>query len=163
MADVDAFIDRLDPDMCVVTAVAGGERAGCLVGFSSQCSIRPQRFVVWLSKANHTCRVAGAARHLAVHLLTREQRELAELFGSRTGDDTDKFAHVRWREGPEGAVVLEDVAAWYVGTVTLRADAGDHVGYVLDPVSGGGLDGGDGGPLLRLADAVDIPPGHPAD
>jgi flavin reductase (DIM6/NTAB) family NADH-FMN oxidoreductase RutF len=163
MADVDAFIDRLNPDMCLVTAVAGGERAGCLVGFSSQCSIQPPRYVVWLSKENHTYRVARAARHLAVHLITPEQRELAELFGSRTGDDTDKFAGVRWREGPEGTVVLADAAAWFVGSVVLRTDAGDHVGHVLDPVAGGSGAGPDGGPLLRLDDAVDIPPGHPAE
>ncbi|MDH6565840.1 flavin reductase (DIM6/NTAB) family NADH-FMN oxidoreductase RutF [Streptomyces sp. SAI-117] len=89
---MDVFIDRLDPDMCVVTAAAGGERAGCLVGFASQCSMEPVRYVVWLSKANRTYRVARTASRLAVHLLTREQRALAELFGGRTGDRTDKFA-----------------------------------------------------------------------
>jgi flavin reductase (DIM6/NTAB) family NADH-FMN oxidoreductase RutF len=163
MAGMDAFIDRLNPDMCVVTATTDGERAGCLVGFSSQCSIHPARFVVWLSRMNHTYRVARSARHLCVHLLTREQRELAELFGSRTGDRTDKFEHVRWQEGPEGTTVLQDAAAWYVGTVLLRADAGDHVGFVLDPVAAGEREGADDGPLLRLDEAHGIPPGHPAD
>ncbi|WP_412080705.1 flavin reductase family protein [Streptomyces sp. SCL15-4] len=158
--ELDGFFDRLDPDMCVVTAVAGGERAGCLVGFASQCSIRPPRFVVWLSKANHTYRVARAAQHLAVHLLTRDQRDLAEHFGGRTGDDADKFAWPGWREGPAGAVVLEDVAAWFVGTVLHRVDGGDHVGHVLDPVGWGE---GRPGPLLRLSDAATIEAGHPAD
>jgi flavin reductase (DIM6/NTAB) family NADH-FMN oxidoreductase RutF len=163
MADMDAFLGRLNPDMCVVTAHAGGERAGCLVGFSAQCSIQPPRFVVWLSKVNHTYRVARSAHHLAVHLLTREQRELAELFGSRTGDRTDKFAHVRWREGAGGAVVLEDAAAWFVGAIALRTDAGDHVGHVLDPVAVGEREDVDAGPLLRLDDAGGIPAGHPVD
>ncbi|MEU0072776.1 flavin reductase family protein [Streptomyces sp. NPDC006332] len=163
MTGMDAFIDRLNPDMCVVTATADGERAGCLVGFSSQCSINPARFVVWLSRMNHTYRVARSARHLGVHLLTREQRDLAELFGSRTGDRTDKFEHVRWQEGPQGAIVLRDAAAWYVGTVMLRADAGDHVGFVLDPVAAGAREDADDGPLLRLDEAKTIPPGHPAD
>ncbi|MEV0638245.1 flavin reductase family protein [Streptomyces sp. NPDC050619] len=162
-AGMDAFIGRLNPDMCVVTAAAHGERAGCLVGFASQCSIRPPRFVVWLSKENHTYRVARSARCLAVHLLSRDQRELAELFGARTGDRTDKFRHVRWREGHDGAVVLQDAAAWFVGTVALRADAGDHVGFVLDPVAGGERAEPDGGPLLRLDEARTIPPGHPVD
>ncbi|GCB43462.1 flavin reductase family protein [Streptomyces sp. NL15-2K] len=163
MADMDAFIGRLNPDMCVVTAAAHGERAGCLVGFASQCSIHPLRFVVWLSKANHTYRVARSARYLAVHLLTAEQRALAELFGANTGDRTDKFAHVRRREDYGGAVVLEDAAAWFVGSVELRADAGDHVGHVLDPVAWGEREGADGGPLLRLDDARGIAPGHPVD
>ncbi|AKN73994.1 flavin oxidoreductase [Streptomyces sp. PBH53] len=159
-ADLSAFFDRLDPDMCVVTAVASGERAGCLVGFASQCSIQPPRFAVWLSKANRTYRVARAAQHLAVHLLTRDQRDLAELFGGETGDETDKFAGLAWREGHGGAVVLADAAAWFVGTILHRTDGGDHVGFVLDPVQWGE---GREGPLLRLSDAATIAAGHPVD
>ncbi|MFG2359541.1 flavin reductase family protein [Streptomyces sp. NPDC048521] len=146
--------------MCMVTAVADGERAGCLVGFASQCSIHPLRFAVWLSKANRTYRVARAAQHLAVHLLTRDQRDLAELFGGETGDEVDKFARLDWGEGPEGTAVLTDAAAWFVGTILHRTDGGDHVGFVLDPVrSGEGRDG----PLLRLSDAHGIDAGHPAE
>ncbi|MEU6351388.1 flavin reductase family protein [Streptomyces sp. NPDC047072] len=163
MAGMDAFIDRLDPEMCVVTAAADGELAGCLVGFASQCSIHPLRYVVWLSKVNHTYRVARAAERLAVHLLTREQCDLAELFGGRTGDRTDKFAGVRRREEGGGAVVLEDAAAWFVGTVVLRVDGGDHEGFVLEPVAWGERENTRETPLLRLSAASGIEPGHPAD
>jgi flavin reductase (DIM6/NTAB) family NADH-FMN oxidoreductase RutF len=159
MTDADAFMSRLDPEMCVVTAVAGEERSGCLVGFASQCSIRPVRFVVWLSRANHTHGVARAADCLAVHLLTRDQHELAALFGGRTGDSVDKFARVRWIRGHGGSAVLEDAAAWFVGTVERRVDGGDHEGFVLTPVQCGARADG---PLLRLGDTLDISPGHPA-
>jgi flavin reductase (DIM6/NTAB) family NADH-FMN oxidoreductase RutF len=160
MTDADAFMGRLNPEMCVVTAVAGEERSGCLVGFSSQCSIRPVRFVVWLSKVNHTYGVARAADCLAVHLLTPDQHELAALFGGETGDEVDKFRQARWTRGHGGAVVLEDTAAWFVGTVEGRVEGGDHVGFVLEPVQWG--ERADG-PLLRLDDALDISPGHPVD
>jgi flavin reductase (DIM6/NTAB) family NADH-FMN oxidoreductase RutF len=160
---MDAFIDRLDPDMCVVTAATDGDRAGCLVGFASQCSIEPVRYAVWLSKANRTYRVAGTADRLAVHLLTREQRGLAELFGGETGDQTDKFAQVRWREEAGGAVVLEDAAAWFVGRVVQRVEGGDHVGFVLEPEAWGAREDTEGAKLLRLSDATSISPGHPAD
>ena len=159
MTDVDAFMSRLSPDMCVVTAVAGTERSGCLVSFSSQCSIRPVRFVVWISKANHTYAVARDADRLAVHLLTREQHELAALFGGQTGDRTDKFAHVPWTHGHGGSVVMEEAAAWFVGRVEQRVDGGDHVGFVLTPEDWGSRADG---PLLRLDDTRDISPGHPA-
>ena len=35
-----------------VTTATDGAQAGCLVGFSTQCSIEPPRFGVWLSKLN---------------------------------------------------------------------------------------------------------------
>lgn len=159
MTDIDTFTDRLNPDMCVVTASADGRRAGCLVGFFCQCSIQPARFAVWISKANHTYDIARRADCLAVHLLTREQHELAELFGGRTGDRTDKFARTPWTQRYGGSVILDEVAAWFVGTVESHIDGGDHVGFVLAPVQWGG---GTDGPLLRLRDALDIDPGHPA-
>ncbi|MGC9441829.1 flavin reductase family protein [Streptomyces sp. WG5] len=162
MDGMNVFLERLDPDMCVVTAAADGERAGCLVGFSSQCSIEPVRFVVWLSDVNRTFRVARAADVLAVHLLARDQRRTAEVFGGQTGDRTDKFQQVRWREGHGGAVVLEDAEAWFVGRVVDRVVGGDHVGHVLEPVEWGGREAS-GGPLLRLADALTIRPGHPVE
>jgi flavin reductase (DIM6/NTAB) family NADH-FMN oxidoreductase RutF len=162
---MDAFIDRLNPDMYVVTAAAGGERAGCLVGFASQCSLKPVRFVVWLSELNRTFRVARDAEVLAVHLLTREQHGLAELFGGHTGDETDKFEGVRLREAYGGAPVLEDAPAWFVGRILTRAGGGDHVGFVLDPVEWGGRKPSKETeePLLRLSDALTIDPGHPVD
>ncbi|MFD5079912.1 flavin reductase family protein [Streptomyces sp. NPDC058371] len=161
MVDMDAFVDRLNPDMCVVTATADGDRAGCLVGFASQCSMEPVRFVVWLSKVNRTYEVARRADFLAVHLLTPEQFELAALFGGETGDEVDKFARTRWTERHGGAVVLQDSLVWFVGSVAQRIDAGDHVGFVLEPVESGRQEKTEGRSLLRLADALTIDPGHP--
>ncbi|MFG2133537.1 flavin reductase family protein [Streptomyces sp. NPDC048751] len=149
--------------MCVVTAAAGDERAGCLVGFASQCSMRPVRFVVWLSKVNRTYEVAAAADLLAVHLLTPQQFELAALFGGVSGDRVDKFAHTPWTVGYGGAVVLQEAAAWFIGTIEQRIDGGDHVGFVLDPVQCGEREKSEGQPLLRLADTLTIDPGHPVD
>src|SRR4051794_41781759 len=54
---VHELIDELDYPMFIVTVAAGGERAGCLVGFATQCSINPPRFLVCLSDKNRTFRV----------------------------------------------------------------------------------------------------------
>ena len=91
---------RLDYPMLLVTTVADGERAGCLVGFSTQCSIDPPRFIACLSDKNRTQRVASRADALAVHFLPAGATGLARLFGSETGDDVDKFAQCRWHTGP---------------------------------------------------------------
>ena len=171
-AAIESFVDRLDHPVYVVTVEAAGERAGCLVGFASQCSIRPFRFMVWLSRANRTFRVARSAERLGVHLLGRDQYALAELFGGETGDSADgagrrldKFARVAWAPGPGGVPVLDGVPAWFVGRVEGRTDGGDHVGFLLSPVGGGTRETGDATRErpLRLSDVSAIDAGHPAD
>ncbi|MFE9768834.1 flavin reductase family protein [Streptomyces sp. NPDC005808] len=169
MTDLDPFTDLLDFPMYVVTAEAGGERSGCLVGFGSQCSIRPARFVVWLSRVNHTYRVAEHAERLTVHLLRRDQDRLARLFGGETGDRTDKFADIPWHRGPGGSVILDEAPAWFVGRVESRIDGGDHVGFLLAPEAAENLEEAAGNlegeppPLLSLNDALGITPGHPVN
>lgn len=80
----DGFTELIDYPMFVVTARAGNETAGCLVGFTTQASIDPPRFLVGISKKNHTFTVAAAATHLGVHLLARDDLELARWFGGQT-------------------------------------------------------------------------------
>ncbi|MFF7206518.1 flavin reductase family protein [Streptomyces sp. NPDC008141] len=162
MVTMDGFTDLLDPPMYVVTVNAAGKRAGCLVGFASQSSLEPVRFVVWLSKANNTYRVAREARFLGVHLLRPEQHELAELFGDETGDRIDKFARARWQPRGEDVPVLDDVCAWFIGRVEEHADWGDHVGFCLTPIQGGSAGELVRGSLLTLGDVTDLSPGHPA-
>ena len=81
----------------------GSERSGCLIGFATQCSVDPPRFLVCLSRHNHTCaRRRRAPSVLVVHLVPSDAKDLAELFGEETGDEVDKFERVDWREGPGG-------------------------------------------------------------
>lgn len=128
------LVGQLEYSMFIVTAQAGGERAGCLVGFASQSSIAPPRFLVCLSRNNHTYRVACASELLAVHFVPREGKELAELFGGRTSDEVDKFARCEWQPGPGGLPILRACGNWFVGRVLERLDLGDHVGFLLEPV-----------------------------
>ena len=148
----------LDVPMFIVTTSAGDEKAGCLVGFATQCSIDPLRFVVFLSQNNRTCRVARDASALAVHVVPPDRMDLAELFGAHTGDDVDKFENVAWRE-EHGVPVLTDVSGWFVGTVVARFEAGDHDGVALEPVVGAAPDPV---PALGFLEARSLDPGHEA-
>ncbi len=169
---IAAVVADLDYPMFVVTAAGGGRRAGCLVGFASQMAISPARMLVAVSVHNHTYRVAQESPALAVHVLGRHQMELATLFGTRSGDEVDKFSSCRWREGPHGLPILSDCPAWTAGPVLQRLDFGDHVGHLIAPDAGGrggppveegGGEGGAGsGRLLRFSDVRHLDPGHPA-
>jgi flavin reductase (DIM6/NTAB) family NADH-FMN oxidoreductase RutF len=154
-------VAALDPPMAIVTSVAEGERAGCLIGFHAQCSIEPVRYVVWLSKANHTYRVALRSEHVVVHFLAQHQHDLAELFGGSSGDDIDKFEQCRWSPGPGGVPVLDDCPNHFVARrVALLDEGSDHVCVVVEPI-----DARSDGALrpLRLSAADDIEPGHQAE
>jgi flavin reductase (DIM6/NTAB) family NADH-FMN oxidoreductase RutF len=153
---------ELDYPMFVVTASADGERSGCLVGFTTQTSIHPARFLACISEKNHTYGVAMRSSLLAVHLLSRaeRERELAELFGSETGDVVDKFARLSWDPGVGGVPLLDDLPNRFVGRVLERVVLGDHTGFLLEPLEaekGEELEGG-----LGFQDVKDLEPGHEA-
>ncbi len=145
--------------MMVVTAAAGDEKAGCLVGFATQCSIAPPRSAVRISRKNHTFQVARDTAVLAVHFLSTADRDLAALFGGETGDEVDKFARCRWREGPGATPVLEDCARWFAGEVVERIPTEDHVGFVLAPVR---AESRPWPGQLGFQSARDLSPGHEA-
>jgi flavin reductase (DIM6/NTAB) family NADH-FMN oxidoreductase RutF len=156
----DRLVSLLDYPMFVVTTRAGDELSGCLVGFATQVSIRPPRFLVGLSKRNRTYRIAERAGHLAVHLVPRTHAEMARLFGGETGDRVDKFSRCDWHPGPEGMPILDDAEGWFVGAVLDRYDVGDHVGHLLQPVAGHAPERFE--QLVTFSDVRDLEPGHEA-
>lgn len=151
------LLGGLDRTMWILTVAAGDERSGCLMGFATQASLDPPRFLACLSRENHTFRVALAADHVAVHACPDEpDLALARLFGEETGDEIDKFARSDWHEGPEGQAVLAGVPGWFVGRVLDQLDLGDHVGLLLEPVAvEGTLDG-----VLTFERAQDLDAAH---
>jgi flavin reductase (DIM6/NTAB) family NADH-FMN oxidoreductase RutF len=152
------LVGRLDYPLFVVTAAAGEERDGCLVGFTSQCSIHPPLFLVCISDKNRTHRIAQRAEFLVVHEVPQERRDLAELFGGETADEYDKLADVDWRPGPGGAPIVAGLDDWFAGRVAERIDwSGDHTGFVLEPVA---AEVHGDGQQLSFQEAKDIEPGH---
>ncbi|WP_127783879.1 flavin reductase family protein [Rhodococcus sp. X156] len=159
-AAFETLVGQLNYPMFVVTTAVAGHRSGCLVGFATQVSIEPRRFLVGLSNKNHTYRVAAEATHLAVHVLSPADRELARLFGSTTGDEVDKFADCAWHEGPEGLPILDGATAWFSGRILERLPLGDHVAHLLEPESGSVAE--EIGELVTFGDVKDLEPGHDA-
>ena len=155
----NSLVGDLDYPMFIVTASGGGERAGCLIGFATQASIDPSRFLVCLSHENRTYQVAREAELLGVHFVPEEQGALAELFGGRTGDEVDKFERCAWREGPGGTPLLDACPNRFVGRVLERLDAGDHDAILLEPVA---AERGTDSDEFTFHRAKRIEPGHEA-
>ena len=150
------FATHLDYPLYVVTTAVGRERSGCLIGFATQCSIHPPRFLACLSKKNHTYRLALRATVLAVHVVEEGHKDIADLFGGETGDEIDKFACVMWRE-LHGVPVLDACERWFAGKVLQRIELGDHVGFLLEPID---FEADDASGQLTFQQARDIEAGH---
>src|SRR5699024_10445358 len=119
--------DTLDPPLLVVTAADGAERAGCVVGFHSQCSLEPLRYALWLSTVNRTYRVALRSDYLGIHLLGVDDDGLGRWFGGHTGDEEDSFAGIGVDPGPGGVPLVRGVPGRFSArrVALLEAD-GDH-------------------------------------
>jgi flavin reductase (DIM6/NTAB) family NADH-FMN oxidoreductase RutF len=158
---LDQLAAGLDyPMIIVTTASRTGERDGCLVGFHAQCSIHPMRWAVFLSVENRTYQAALDAEVLAVHFPGAGDHDLAELFGSMTGDEIDKFARCEWTAGLHGVPLLVRCPNRFVGRVLDVFDhGGDHVCFVLEPLD---VERADPFTPLTFQSTRDIAPGHPA-
>jgi len=157
---MDAYTKQVDYALHVVTTAAGGQPSGCVVGFVTQCSIVPPRFLVCISKVNHTYFVVERSDAIALHLIGRDQITLASLFAEETGDTVDKFSRCRWRSGVTGSPVLAECVAWLEGMVIDRWSVGDHQALLVRPVAGGS---GTHQDPLTFQNSPRLQPGHPAD
>jgi flavin reductase (DIM6/NTAB) family NADH-FMN oxidoreductase RutF len=158
--NLDQFLEKLEFPMFIVTAAALGEHSGCLVGYVTQCSIKPVRFLICISQKNHTYAIARAAPVLAVHLIPEDAPELVRLFGSETGDEIDKFVHCEWSAGLMGVPLLTRCPSRIVCRVLQQSEVGDHVAFVVEPIE---AEAGDENVFtLGMAKAHGIKPGHPA-
>lgn len=164
MSNLDGFDDIMtwsDPAMIIVTTTDGREQAGCLVGFHAQSGMAPSGLSIWLSKANHTFRVAVFAQVLAVHFPTVDNVDIATTFGTLTGDQDDKFARCDWQPGADGVPLLDRCRNRVIGRKAALLDTtSDHVCVVLDPVES---QFPDRRPPLRLNHVVHLRAGHDAE
>jgi flavin reductase (DIM6/NTAB) family NADH-FMN oxidoreductase RutF len=103
--------------------------------------------------------VASAASTLVVHLLRASDTDLARWFGGETGDEVDKFAGIDWQPGPDGCPVVRRLD-WFAGSILDRVDTGDHVAFVVAPLTG--RVGRSGAEQLHGSQLGDIEAGHPA-
>lgn len=162
----DQLMASVDPAMIVVTTVAENEPAGCLVGFHAQSGISPERYCLWLSKANHTYRTGLRATHFAVHFLTEADLPVAEWFGTQSGESTDKFAG-RGLDKPEvdtdeyGLPLLRECPNRFVlERIAILDDGGDHVCITSRVLS---ARAGEPFTPLRLSDVTHLEPGRSSE
>ena len=92
-----------------------------------------------------------------MHFVSAEQQEIAETFGSTTGDDVDKFELCDWTTGLHGLPILSECPNFFVGRIVERFGLGDHDGFLLEPEMVSSC-----GPVnaMSVRDVADMKPGH---
>ncbi len=129
--------------VAVVTA-AGPHPVGFTATSLTSVAAEPPLLSFGVAESASSWPVLSTAQYVGVHVLGEHQEELAALF-ARSG--ADRFAPpTRWRTGPHGVPLLEEVSAWLVGRVAARVPAGDHQIVVAEAVAGN--PDGPGRPLL---------------
>ncbi|MGN9841167.1 flavin reductase family protein [Nonomuraea sp. H19] len=109
----------------VITAQADGVPAGLTATSFSSVSLDPPLVSFYVDQSSTTWPRLRSADHFAVNVLAGDQAELAARFARK---DVDRFAEpTRWRPGPLGAPLLQDVSAHLICLPHEMVDVGDHV------------------------------------
>lgn len=108
----------------ITTRSAAGEPVGMTASSFNALSLDPP-LVLWsIGRGSRNHDSFAAATHWAVHVLAREQRELAECFSQR---DNNRFAGLATEDGLHGLPLLRGCAARLECRATARHIAGDHL------------------------------------
>lgn len=129
--DPRAFRNALGQFATGVTIVTAcgpqGDRVGATVSSFNSVSLDPPMVLWSLHKRALSRSAFESSTHFAVHVLTLEQRELAERFARR---GADKFESLACGGGLGNAPLLTGCAACFECETRHRYDGGDHVIFV---------------------------------
>lgn len=114
--------------MTGVTVVTAHDNDGAPLGFTANSftsvSLDPPMVLVCLVNTSRNYDALVAADGFAVNILTENQIEISNTFARPV---EDRFATVKWRNGPQGSPILDGVSSWFDCSMHKTVDAGDHV------------------------------------
>lgn len=118
-------LGRFVTGVTIVTARdEGAKPVGLTVNSFNSVSLDPP-IVLWsLARKSLNLPVFEAARHFAINVLARDQRQLSERFSQPLAD---RFEGVDWASGAGGVPVLAGTTAVFECESENRVEAGDHV------------------------------------
>ncbi|MDR8407284.1 flavin reductase family protein [Nonomuraea sp. 3-1Str] len=126
--DADRFKEALAvhaAGVVVITARSEGVPVGLTATSFSSVSLDPPLVSFYVDRSSTTWPWLRTADHFAVNILAGDQAELAARFARK---NVDRFAEpTRWRPGPLGAPLLQDVSAHLICLPYDTSHVGDHV------------------------------------
>ncbi len=144
MAEINEAINQvfglLDREVWIVTSACAGDRGGLLATWVSQASIDPDDplVVIALAVNHYTKELVDRGGAFGLHLIAREQIDLAWRFALGSGRDRDKLAGVDQSPQMTGTPILAECLAWLDCQVIDRHEAADRMLF-WGRVLGGGV------------------------
>ncbi|RFS87597.1 flavin reductase [Actinomadura spongiicola] len=112
----------------VVAGLVGGRPAGIAASSFVPVSLDPPLVSVCVAHTSTTWPLLRGLPRIGISVLAAHQGRVGRRLGSREGD---RFAGVDWRSTPDGCVLIEGAAAWYVCSIEHQFRSGDHDIVVL--------------------------------
>lgn len=114
-----------------VVTVPGTPPVGFTATSFTSVSLEPPLVSFCVGRLSSSWPTLADAEHVGVHLLARDQEDVARRFA--TGG-VDRFAEpTRWEPGPAGVPILDGTLAWMVCRVVAQVPAGDHAIILAEP------------------------------
>jgi flavin reductase (DIM6/NTAB) family NADH-FMN oxidoreductase RutF len=108
---MDLRHDMLTHGVNVVCAQHEGKLGGLAVAWATQ--VAKNRILICVGQQSGTRELILASEAFGVSLLTREQVEVARVFGTQSSRHVDKFEGIGYHTGKTGSPLLDDCAATF--------------------------------------------------
>lgn len=108
----------------VTTRSADGEGVGVTINSFNSVSLEPPLIVWSLARQGNSLPVFEQCEYYAVNILAADQRDLSQLFATRSAD---KFANLEFDTGLGDVPLLRGCCAWFECRNQVRHPGGDHV------------------------------------
>ncbi len=99
---------------------------GMTAAWVSQVSLKPTMLMVAIAPARFTHGLIKESGYFAVNTLSKNQIEIAKLFGFKSGRKHDKFQNIPYFDASNGSPVLMDAVAYFECKLIDDFKAGDH-------------------------------------
>ena len=135
MPDVADLFRRLTTGVYVVGVAEGERRNAFTAAWLTPASFDPLLLALSVNPGHASYPLLITGGSFVINVLRRDQLQLAEAFGTRSGRDEDKLSGVPWHPAPSGAPILRDALAWLDCRLHAAHEAGDHMIFIGEVVA----------------------------
>ncbi|HAA89932.1 MAG: Flavin reductase domain protein FMN-binding protein [Thermoanaerobacterales bacterium 50_218] len=132
-------IKRMPWPVTLIGAAHEGRYNVMTASWVSQVSFNPLMVMVSIAPERYTYELIQKSGEFVVSILAKEQVQVANFCGSRSGKETDKIEELKLKTQPGKVVkvpLLQDCIANLECKVVATQEAGDHVIFIGEVVAG---------------------------